>query len=167
MNRAALGAALAVLFACQAAIAQDAAPVAFRCAAAEALTRNPGEKSPVQIDRDIAWIRDAVSGLAYDTYRTVYRETRHTAPMKRDTDINLTDRYTFVVEPLQVDKESGKVRLEVRIVERIPPRKPGERETKRDVVRSVITAVPGEKILIGGPNLDAGKLVVVFMVERR
>ena len=106
-------------------------------------------------------VRESLDELEdYDTFRKI-KILQATGPYNKEFELPINDEYTLFVTPLEEDS-SGRVRLETRIVEAVDGR---ETENPINALRATSSLVPGDRLLLGGPKLERGKLVLVLTVE--
>ena len=111
-------------------------------------------------DRGLEDIRSTVSSLRYDTYRNI-KFTRERMAIDSETRLRINDRYTLYITPLAYEN-NGQVRLQLRM-----EMQPRDRDKDPVVVlQSRQLLAPNRKMIIGGPRLEEGDLVIVLETQR-
>ena len=119
--------------------------------------RPAGEKS---FGPGLENFRSSLKDLPFDTFKKV-KSDKTSATANKEARFTITDRYTLSVTPLAGDSE-GRVRVKVWVEEKV------EREGKKITRKAVDTTaalVPGEHLLLGGPSMDEGRLVIFIAVN--
>ncbi|MCC6694264.1 MAG: hypothetical protein IT365_01410 [Candidatus Hydrogenedentes bacterium] len=135
-------------------------PVTISMVAVQATKENrpAGEKS---FGAGLEAFRSSLEKLPFDTFKKVKSDKASAAPNK-EARFPITARYTLSLTPLSKDTE-GRVRVKVWVEEKV------ERDGKKVVRKAVDTTaalVPGEHLLLGGPSMDEGRLVIFIAVEK-
>lgn len=110
-------------------------------------------------DAGLDEVRDTLADLEYDTFRKV-KITKAQGPYNQEFELPVNDRYTLYVTPLSKEA-SGRIRVSTRIED-----KKQETASKNPInaLQATSSLVPGDKLCLGGPHLDDGKLVIVLTV---
>ncbi|MCC6487821.1 MAG: hypothetical protein IT364_10010 [Candidatus Hydrogenedentes bacterium] len=135
-------------------------PVTFSLVPVQATKENrpAGEKS---FGEGLESFRTSLEKLPFDTFKKV-KSDKASATANKEARVPISARYTLTVTPLAKDGE-GRVRVKVCVEEK------AEREGKKVVRKAVDTTaalVPGEHLLLGGPSMDEGRLVIFIAVEK-
>ena len=111
-------------------------------------------------DSDLKAVKDSLFELKdYNTFRKI-EIASESGPFGKEMSLKIDDRYTLYVTPINRDKV-GRIRLKTRIEEKVEG-KPTDNPINALSAESCL--VPNDKLLLGGPKLDTGKLVIVLTV---
>lgn len=140
------------------AAAQDEAPpsrVPISMVAIQALNEGRAER---YFDSRIRNVRRAIEGLDYDTFHLVRSEQRP-VPFGEETRMTINDEYSLFVTPKERERD-GRMVTEVRIT----VQRKGRDQRPMNVLDTTVRLAPGKPILLGGPPLGAGELIVVLSI---
>lgn len=101
--------------------------------------------------------RTALGELNFKSFKKI-SSGKATAKQGQEVAIKIDSRYTLYVTP-QSQESGGQIRTSFRIEER---REEKGKVTKRNALSSTVLVVPGDKVILGGPKLAEGELVVVL-----
>lgn len=115
------------------------------------------QRNEPHFDRGLEVIRATVSELRYDTYRNLNTIRRQSMKIDDEFRVPIDERYTLYIKPLACD-EDRMIRLQLRM-----EMQPRDREKEPVIVlqsRQILSQ--NQKMIIGGPRLDNGDLVIVL-----
>lgn len=107
--------------------------------------------------------RAALADLPYNSFRRIGADSAK-ARFGEEVRLDIDDTYTLCVKPLSRD-HNGLIRAKAWIEEQGNDEdkdKDGQKTASRKVLDTTVRAVPGDRLLLGGPNLDNGVLVVAL-----
>jgi hypothetical protein len=111
-------------------------------------------------DSDLKAIKDTLFELNdYNTFRKI-EITSENGTFGKEMALKINARYTLYVTPIERDT-NGRIRLNTRIEEKAQGR-PTDNPINALSAQSCL--VPNDKLLLGGPTLNSGKLVIVLTV---
>jgi hypothetical protein len=103
--------------------------------------------------------RAALADLPYNTFKKI-GEGSARAKLSEEVRLRIDDTYTLCAKPLSQER-NGMIRAEVWIEERSADRP----DDVRKVLSTKVKAVPGDKVILGGPEMGAGVLVVALTIK--
>ena len=119
------------------------------------------QREQPHFDRGLEVIRSTVSELRYDTYRNLNTVRQQSMKINDEYRIVVNERFTLYIKPLACD-DDGMIRLQLRM-----EMQPRDRDKEPVVVlqsRQVLS--PNRKMIIGGPRLEDGDLVIVLEASK-
>jgi hypothetical protein len=101
----------------------------------------------------------ALKDLPYNSFRRI-GDANAKADYNQEARLTINETYTLCIQPLSKDN-AGLIRAKLWIEER----RQDPKEPVRKVLMTTVKAVPGDKIILGGPNLKKGDLVVALTLK--
>lgn len=106
-------------------------------------------------------VKSALANLKYRSFRKLGAQ-KLVAERDQETTMRIDAKYTLGVTLLDQDT-LGRFRVKARIEEKV---RKGDKVIKRNALLTTTALAPGKHLVLGGPKLEKGQLVLVLTAER-